>query len=119
MSVVQVFQVLIAIGLVNVWLIRFGRPTAFRGGGAANMRQEFEVYGLPSWSVGVIGLAKLTIAVLLITGIWFPIVTKPAAAGLVLLMSGAVWMHVKVRDPLAKSVPALAILVMTASVIIS
>jgi hypothetical protein len=114
MDVVKVvIQVIIALGILNVWLLRFGKPTVWRGGGAQNMKEEFKVYGLPDGFVNVIGFLKLTLAVLLIAGIWFPVVTQPAAIGMGVLMLGAVAMHVKVGDPPKKSLPAFTMLVLS------
>ncbi len=110
---VIVMQVVIALGILNVWLLRFGKPTGWRGGDAKSMKQEFEVYGLPAWSVGVVGFLKVLLAVLLLAGIWLPILTKPAAIGMAILMLGAVSMHLKVKDPLQKALPALCLLVLS------
>jgi predicted histidine transporter YuiF (NhaC family) len=105
-----VAQVFVALGIFNVWIVRFGKATSFRGGDARSLKEEFRVYGLPEWSVGVIGFLKLLCAAALLAGIWFPSLTRPAAAGLAVLMLGAVSMHVKVKDPLQKSLPALGML---------
>jgi hypothetical protein len=107
-----VIQVVIALGIANVWLLRSGKPTGWRGGGAQNMKEEFKVYGLPDGFVHVIGFLKLTLAALLIAGIWFPVVIQPAAIGMAVLMLGAVAMHVKVGDPPKKSLPAFTMLVL-------
>jgi hypothetical protein len=58
-------------------------------------------------------LVKLLLAVLLVAGIWFPAVTQPAAIGMAVLMLGAVVMHVKVKDPPKKSLPAFTMLVLS------
>jgi uncharacterized membrane protein YphA (DoxX/SURF4 family) len=63
--------------------------------------------------VQVVGFLKLAFAACLIVGIWFPVLTRPAAIGLALLMLGAVAMHIKVKDPLKKSLPALTMLVLS------
>ena len=105
-----VAQVFVALGIFNVWIVRFGKATAFRGGDARSLKDEFRVYGLPEWSVGVIGFLKLLCATALLAGIWIPSLTRPAAAGLAVLMLGAVAMHVKVGDSLQKSLPALGML---------
>ena len=110
-------KIVIALGLLNVWLLRAGRPTAWRGRGAQNMREEFAAYGLPAWSVGVVGFLKVTLAILLLVGIWLPVVTRPAAIGIAALMLGAVSMHLKVRDPMKKSLPALTLLGLSCIVI--
>jgi len=105
-------QVVIALGLANVWILRFGKPTAWRGGEATSMREEFAVYGLPGWFMMVVGFLKLLCAALLIAGIWIPVLVQPAALVIAVLMLGAIAMHVKVRDPLLRSLPALSVLVM-------
>ena len=114
--IMNIIQVVIGLGIYNVWLLRFGRATAYRGGDAKNLKEEFAVYGLPSWSVAVIGSLKMLCATLLIGGVWYPPVTKPAAAGLGILMAGAVAMHLKVKDPVQRYVPALTMLVLCAIV---
>jgi hypothetical protein len=115
--IVNALQIIIALGLVNVWLLRFSKPTQYRGSGAANMEQEFRAYGLPTWFMYVIGAAKITIAALLIAGLWIPGVVVPAAAVLALLMIGAVSMHIKVRDAAIRMVPALLMLAMAVVVV--
>ena len=106
-------QIVIALGLLNVWLLRARRPTAYRGGDARNMKEEFEAYGLPGWFMGVVGFFKVSLAILLLVGIWYPPVTKPAAIGIALLMLGAVVMHLKVKDPIKKALPAFSLLVLS------
>lgn len=112
-----VFQVVIALGILNVWLLRFGKSTAWRGGDAQNMKQEFEVYGLPEWFMRVVGFLKISFAGLLLAGLWAPVMTPYAAAGMAVLMTGAVVMHFKVKDPLQKSLPALSMLGMSLFVV--
>jgi hypothetical protein len=114
--IVTIIQVVVGLGIYNVWLLRFGRATAYRGGDATNLREEFAVYGLPSWSVAVIGFLKLLCATLLIVGVWYPPVTRPAAVGLGILMAGAVVMHFKVKDPVQRSLPALTMLVLCVAI---
>ncbi len=113
--IVSLFQVIIAIGLVNVWLVRFNKPTKYRGAGADTMANEFAAYGLPKWFMYLVGAGKILIATFMIVGFWVPMVVYPASALLVLLMTGAVSMHVKVKDPFVRSVPALLMLIMALS----
>lgn len=118
-TVVLIAQIVIALGIFNVWIVRYGKATSWRGSEATNMREEFEVYGLSSTVLRIVGFLKLLFAVLLIAGIWFPQLTKPAAAGLGLLMLGAVFMHFKVKDPPKKSLPAFTMLVLCSLVVLS
>jgi hypothetical protein len=62
--------------------------------------------------MGAIGFLKMLCAALLIVGIWVPVVTQPAAIALAVLMLGAVAMHVKVKDPIQRSIPAFVMLVL-------
>jgi hypothetical protein len=43
-------------------------------------------------------------------------VAQPAAIGLGLLMLGAFVMHLKVKDPINKALPAIAVLAMCAAI---
>ena len=115
-TLIIICQVVLALGIFNVWILRFGKSTSWRGGTASNMKEEFEVYGLPAWFVPVIGGLKLLSAVLLIAGIWIPAVILPAAATLVVLMIGAIAMHFKVGDPAIRSLPAFTMLVLASVV---
>ena len=106
-------QLIIALGILNVWVIRINKSTAYRGGTAKNMKEEFEVYGIPFWALFVIGWLKITFALSLIVGILTPELVRPAAIGMAILMAGATAMHFKVKDPLKKTLPALIMLVLS------
>lgn len=114
-----IIQIIVAAGLLNVWLLRFNKPTSYRGGAARSMPEEFAVYGLPQWSVWMIGGAKIISAFCLLLGIWLPALVVPAAALVIVLMIGAVVMHVKVNDPAAKAVPAGAMMALTVWVVLA
>lgn len=103
-------QVVAALGLLNVWLFRRNKRTPFRGGDAETMQQEFAAYGLPPGMLVLVGTLKVAIAIALIAGIWMPSLVRPAAGVLCVLMLGALAMHVRVRDPLMKSLPAAGML---------
>jgi hypothetical protein len=109
-TVLLVLQVVVALGLLNVWLLRFGRATSYRGGNAQSMRDEFAVYGLPAGAMYAVGTLKVLAAICLLAGIWLHVLVFPAAAVVAVLMVGALAMHVKVHDPLVKSLPATSVL---------
>jgi hypothetical protein len=109
----DVLQIIVALILLNVWLLRLTRRTAYRGGNANSMKEEFAVYGLPSWSMYLVGLLKVGASVCLLAGVWLHFLVFPAALLIFLLMLGALAMHLKVRDPLLKSAPAIILLVLT------
>ncbi len=111
-TIMVILQLAAALGLLNVWLLRFNRRTAYRGGDAGSMSEEFAAYGLPAWFVYAIGALKVSSALALIAGIWLPALVLPAAALICILMLGALAMHARIRDPLARSLPALGMLVL-------
>lgn len=114
---VLVVQVVLALVILNVWLLRVNRATGYRGGAAQNMKEEFAVYGLPPAMFYLVGALKLTCAAALLAGVWAPGATVPGAAGLAALMAGAALMHVKVKDPPKKAMPALTLLALSLFVV--
>lgn len=106
-------QVIVALGILNVWILRYNKSTGYRGGDAQNMREEFEAYGLPFWFMCVIGTFKITFALMLLAGIWYESVVLPVAIGMAVLMAGAVSMHIKVKDPPKKALPASTVLLLS------
>ncbi|MDP1608858.1 MAG: DoxX family protein [Chlamydiales bacterium] len=111
MGYITIFlQLLVAFGLLNVWLIRGNKKTAYRGCNARSLKDEFTTYGLPLWSFYVIGFIKISSAILLLLGLWKPFLVFPAAFVVSFMMVGALWMHIKVRDPVKKLLPALMML---------
>lgn len=115
--VIKIIQVIIGLGLLNVWLIRANRQSRYRGGDAKNMREEFANYGLPYWFMIVVGVLKVVFAILLLVGLWVPSLAYISAIGIALLMAGALSMHIRVSDPLIKSLPAFLLMVLSFVVI--
>ena len=118
LTVPAVLQLVVGLGLLNVWLVRPRSATAYRGGEASSLREEFAVYGLPSAAFYVVGALKITAAVVLIAGVWVSLPVEIAAGVIAALMVGAVIMHVKVRDPLMRAVPATIMLVLSSAIVL-
>jgi hypothetical protein len=119
MGYITIFlQIVVALGLLNVWLIRYNRETPYRGCGACCLKDEFTAYGLPKWFFYSIGIIKIGSAVLLLLGIWFTSLVFPTAIVVSLLMIGAIWMHLKVKDPFKKSIPAFIMLLLSIGICI-
>ena len=111
-------QVIVAFGLLNVWLLRSSKSTRYRGKAAASMREEFAAYGLPVEVMRVVGTLKIAVALALLFGIWIPGLVFPAATLFVFLMTGAFLMHVKVKDPFERSIPSLLMLGMGIALVV-
>ena len=113
----SVFQVVIGLSVLRVWTMNFNKPTQWRGGGAQNMKEEFTVYGFPEWMVYLVGTLKVVFSVGLIAGLWFPELVKFSASGIAIFMFFAILMHVKIKDPIKKSVPALTFMILSLLII--
>ncbi|QCW99925.1 DoxX family protein [Aggregatimonas sangjinii] len=105
-------QCIVAISILNVWLVQNKKATQWRGGNATTIIEEFEVYGLPVWMCYVIGTLKVLFALGLIAAIWYPELKEPSAIGLAVLLMGSIAMHIKISDPIKKSFPAFLFLCM-------
>jgi uncharacterized membrane protein YphA (DoxX/SURF4 family) len=115
-TIASVLQILVGLGLLNVWLLRRQSATAYRGGAAKNLKEEFAAYGLPAPMFYIVGGLKIICGVLLLVGLAYPPVVLPAAAVVAVLMVGAVAMHLKVGDPVTKYVPATLMLAMSGAI---
>lgn len=112
-TLINLLQLIVGLGILNVWLLRFNQKTPYRGCDAASLKAEFSAYGLPEWSFYCIGFLKVVSAILLIVAIWIPYLALPASAVIALLMLGAVIMHLKVHDSWKKALPAFVVLVLS------
>ncbi|MEC7395129.1 MAG: DoxX family protein, partial [Verrucomicrobiota bacterium] len=75
------------------------------------MKEEFAVYGLPAWSVPIMRVLKLSLALALLVGYFYQPVVKPVAGALTVIMFVAVMMHLKLRrDPLVRALPSYLLL---------
>lgn len=106
-------QIFVALGIYNVWILRYNKETKYRGGNAKSIKEEFKVYGLSHRFMMTIGVLKVSLATLILIGIWIPLLAKLAAAALALLMLGAVSMHIKVKDSFKKALPATAMFILS------
>ena len=110
--VLTIIQVTVGLGILNVWLVRRNLDTPFRGGKAKSMVEEFKVYGLPEWAVPVVGVFKVSLAIIILGGFFVPYLTPVGATLLGLFMLGAVLMHIKVQDSLVKTIPSVIMLIL-------
>tara|TARA_A100001011_G_C14185397_1_gene788805 strand:+ start:530 stop:916 length:387 start_codon:yes stop_codon:yes gene_type:complete len=118
MDIITILKIITALGIFNVWILRYNKATEFRGGQAQNLKEEFETYGLKLWSMFIIGGIKISISILFIAGLFTQKLTllnysDLYGAGIMsIIMIGAILMHLKVNDPMKKSIPAITMLTM-------
>lgn len=117
LSILVVLQAIVGLGLLNVWLLRAGKPTAYRGGDAKTLKEEFAAYGLPPIAFHIVGALKVSAGIILVAGIFMGTPVRLAAGVVAALMVGSIAMHVKVSDPPVRSVPAVLMLAMCAGIL--
>jgi len=105
----KIAQTAAAVWIFNVWFNRFNKDTGYRGGDAKNMKEEFAVYGMSEKTMYAVGATKVSLASLMLIGHWVPKLVRPASGGLAALMLGAIAMHVKVKDPIKRALPAISV----------
>jgi uncharacterized membrane protein len=113
-----ILMTVVSFVVINVWFFRFNNPTIYRGGKAANMIEEFAVYGLSETIVYVIGGLKVLAAIGLLIGFVNRKAILPSAALMGALMLGAVFMHFKVSDEAIKFLPAGLMLLFSLTIIL-
>ncbi|KQC33560.1 MULTISPECIES: DoxX family protein [Nonlabens] len=125
-TALEVFEIILKLGIglsiLNVWLINRKKATPWRAKDASSMKEEFAVYGLSKNMMIIVGTLKCFFAVLLLISIFYPSNAFPSiewigAAGIALLMAGAISMHFKVGDPPKKSLPAAIFLILSILII--
>ena len=106
----KILSLIVGLTVINVWLFRSGKETAYRGGDAASLMDEFVVYGLGDYFL-TIGIIKVGLAILLILSLYFQKLRLISASGIGLMMLVAIFMHFSVGDELIKSMPASVMLI--------
>lgn len=97
-----VLQALVAASIFFVWVVRYD-----------NIIQEFRQYGLPDWLRDLVGILKLTFALLLLLGIQRASLAVIGSLGIAGLMGCAFVMHLRVKNPVFKMLPSLTLLLLS------
>jgi hypothetical protein len=93
--------ILVAVSVYYVWIFRY-----------FNVIKEFKQFGLSDLTRSFIGATKISLATLLIVGVWYPeFITIPSAL-MGLLMVGAQYFHFKIKNPFIKHLPSLILLIL-------
>lgn len=95
-----VLQIVVAVSVYYVWTFRM-----------ANVITEFKQFGLSDSMRNIVGTSKISVATLLLVGIWY-LAIIPYAAGLMgFFMLSAQFFHFKNSSPLVKRLPSFLFLV--------
>ena len=106
--VVKLAQVIVAISVAYVCIFRFD-----------NVVKEFKQFGLSDLTRNLVGASKISLATLLVAGIWYSSLVFIPAILMGLLMIGAQYFHFKISNPFMKHLPSLILLVLSAFIAFS
>ena len=102
-NLINLAQIIVAISCVYVWTFRFH-----------NVLKEFEQFGLSDLTRNIVGVTKISLATLLIAGIWYSSLVLIPSLLMGLFMIGAQYFHFKISNPFIKHLPSLILLVLSA-----
>tara|TARA_B100000795_G_scaffold252566_1_gene222205 strand:- start:614 stop:949 length:336 start_codon:yes stop_codon:yes gene_type:complete len=101
-------QMTVAISVLYVWVFRFH-----------NVLKEFNQFGLNDLTRNLIGATKISLATLLVVGIWYSSLVLVPSVLMGLLMIGAQYYHFKISNPFIKHLPSLILLILSAFIAFS
>lgn len=94
-------QIIVAISVYYVWIFRYDV-----------IIKEFKQFGLNDLTRTFVGAFKVSLATLLVTGIWFPQLIPIPAILMGLCMIAAQYFHFKIKNPFIKHLPSLTLLIL-------
>lgn len=95
-------QLVISISIVIVWVFRYD-----------NIVLEFKQYGLSNLLRNIVGALKISLATILVIGIWYHEFLFISSAMMALLMLCAQFFHFKVKNNWIKFMPSLSLLILS------
>ena len=102
-NLIKLAQLTVAISVVYVWVFRYH-----------NVVKEFKQFGLSDLTRNFIGATKISLATLLVVGIWYPSLVLIPSILMGLLMISAQYFHFKISNPFIKHLPSLILLILSA-----
>ena len=94
-------QLIVSISVISVWVFRYD-----------NIVLEFKQYGISDLLRNIVGASKISLATILILGIWYTKLLVVSSMLMAFLMLCAQFYHIKVKNPLIKYVPSFFLLVL-------
>jgi hypothetical protein len=105
-TAVELAKIFVPVSIFFVWVVRYD-----------NIIREFKQYKLPDWTRDLVGILKMSFAVMILSS--NGPVLKIGAAGIATLMVAALLMHLKVKNPLHKMLPAFTLMTLSLFILFS
>ena len=103
--VIYAIKAFVAASIFFVWVVRY-----------REIIEEFKFYELPSWLRDLVGIFKLSFAIMLFSDDIY--VTILGASGIIFLMAAAIYTHVRVKNPFYKMIPAISLSILNLMIIL-
>ncbi len=100
-TLIIISQIVVAVSVYYVWIFRYH-----------NVVKEFQEFGINNTVRNLVGAIKISLAALLITGVWFNSLTFYTSLFMGLMMVSAQLFHFKVKNPFYKHLPSLILLIL-------
>lgn len=94
-------QIIVAASVAYVWIFRYDV-----------IIKEFKQFGLSDLTRTFVGASKVSLATLLITGIWYTSLIPIPALLMGLIMLAAQYFHFKIKNPFIKHLPSLILFIL-------
>ena len=105
---VEILQIITATSILFVWVVRY-----------ENIITEFKQYQLPVWLRDMVGILKISFAIMLLAGIYNEKFKLLGSCGLILLMLAALFTHIKIKNSFSKALPSLTLLTFSTLILLS
>jgi len=102
-NLIKLTQMTVAISVAYVWIFRFH-----------NVVKEFNQFGLSDLTRNFVGATKISLATLLVVGIWDSSLVFIPSILMGLFMITAQYFHFKIKNPSIKHLPSLLLLILCA-----
>jgi len=102
-ELIKLVQMTVALSVAYVWVFRFH-----------NVVEEFKKFGLSDLTRNFVGATKISLATLLVVGIWHSSLVFIPSVLMGLLMIAAQYFHFKIRNSFIKHLPSLILLILCA-----
>ena len=98
---VKLAQFVVGISVFYVWIFRFH-----------NVLKEFKSFGLSDLTRNFVGVSKIALSTLLVTGVWVPSLVFVSSLLMGFFMVSAQFFHFKIKNTFIKHLPSLVLLIL-------
>lgn len=94
-------QVSVSLSVAFVWIFRYH-----------NVITEFKSFGLSDLTRNFVGVSKIALSTLLVTGVWYPSLVFASSLLMGFFMVSAQFFHFKIKNTFIKHLPSLVLLIL-------